>query len=707
MTALGGTRLCESLPDILVQRLRRTDGSESVAAGGVGLMPSHDEGDFDDTLRSFFRSVLAYLASRLRGKVSDEKIRRLASEVIEGLRDDLQVGGWDDALPVTIEQAKRKSRLQSTVRIYAHIAELKDPQIVTVDFMCEGGEAEPADDGAAIDAESASPAGDRDRFDAVAPREAGDGDDADSEPAPEQDVVPVEDEATCVRIRDAAGSEIWSLEVFGPDLLDKLQDARRSGLPVEFMGVPIAVPAILDRKRPDASFGVDRQDIVFQLLDVRPSNSALNMVAASRDERQSAEEERAALSAQGRAPLQHMIETLIIGLGIAATNEFPLLRDLIEFVVLQSLAIGRITHASGRLHLLLVGPPGQGKKLVGVAARMLNPACSELSASKVSPAGLIGASHYGSGGWTSNPGLLPRAAHGVALLQDAHGWSDAVVRQIGPILQEVIEDGVVRSAVAGGVERAAPVGLILDANRTGQLDASRTGHRPEAAILRLRPLLSRVDVIVEIPEDPDRPWHVAKQMYGKLVVHQEGATEPPWARPLRLLVATLRDRYPTIDLVPVRGAMEAVHTKLHADNREVLRLLSHGGDVPTRLAISFARLVAASARAHDRGVACDEDVEVALKFVNMKLRYLKLHQATHASVRPDVQDERQDWVRNQGSVPVTATDLATRYRAETGMDVSERTIRRDFIALGGRRVAKDIWMLPPRDLNGHPDGEGR
>src|ERR1019366_8980609 len=167
-----------------------------------------------------------------------------------------------------------------------------------------------------------------------------------------------------------------SLEVFGPKLLDKLQRARRVGLPVEFLGMPVAVPALLDTKRPDAKLGVDRYDIVFHLLDVRPSSSALNMIAATRDERQSAEERRVALMAQGRPPLDELTDELISNLAIAATDDFPLLRDLIEFTVLQSLATGRITHASGRLHLLLVGPPGQGKKLVGVAARALNPSCS-------------------------------------------------------------------------------------------------------------------------------------------------------------------------------------------------------------------------------------------------------------------------------------------------------------------------------------------
>jgi hypothetical protein len=654
-------------------------------------MTDNDD-DMDQRLKNFFQSVFAFLASRLRGKVKAKRLHRLAREVLESLGNEFHMGGWDEALPVTVEQAKRKGMLCQTVRIFAHVAELKDPQIVTLTLPGEDDEGE--DEGDDV-AEDETEDGDDDGVD----DEAGYGNGADP------DVVPVVDKTTCFCLRDPEGNLMWSLEVLGAELLTKLQTARRSGLPVEFLGMPIAVPVQLDKKRPDAELGQLRRDIVLHLLDVRPSNSALNMLAASADEREHAERRRATLAAASQTPLLYMTELLITGLGIAATDDFPLLRDLLEFVVLQSVAVGRITHASGRLHLLLVGPPGQGKKLVGVAARMLNPTCSELSASKVSPAGLVGASYYGPGGWASKPGLLPRAAHGVALLQDAHGWSDAVVRQVGPVLQEVIEDGVVRSAVAGGVERPAPVGLIIDANRTGQLDA-KVGDRPEAAILRLRPLLSRLDVIAEIPEDHDRAWRVASAMYARLKVHHEGSSEPAWARPLRLLVGTLRDRHPKVDLTAVTGAMEDVHTKLYEDNRDVLRLMTQAGDIPTRLAISFGRLVAASARAHDRSVASELDIHVALKFINLKLRYLRMHTAKSMSERPDVQDARRDWVRRRGGASVTADDLAARYHAEAGVDVSSRTIRRDLIALGATRVGKDKWLLPPPEPYGPAEGSG-
>ena len=53
-------------------------------------------------------------------------------------------------------------------------------------------------------------------------------------------------------------------------------------------------------------------------------------------------------------------------------------------------------------------------------------------------------------------GLLPQADGGVLLLQDAHAIGHSKIQQIAPILQELIEDGVVRDSTAGGERRTLP-----------------------------------------------------------------------------------------------------------------------------------------------------------------------------------------------------------------------------------------------------------
>lgn len=649
-----------------------------------------------------YAAILIHLRRMARGKISTARLRKIAEQTLKQLEEHGDLQGWERAAHATVEQARRESHLYRTVQLFGQIVELKDVQRVTVDQAVdedEGDDPETDDldesegDGGQVDDDDDGYDSELDEVDED--DEVGEDGDADS------DVIPIKEEATCVRLRDMSGSEIWSLEVLGADLIDKLQRIRRTGLPAEFLGMVITLPAMLDKKRLDASFGRDREDFVLHLLDARPSRSVLNMLGATSDERQGIEACRAELLTLNTSPLEDLRAEIIHGLAISGTDDFRLLRDLIEFTVLQALSTGRINQASGRLHALVVGPPGQGKKLIGVSAKVLNPVCAELSSVKVTPAGLVGSSTYTNGGWVSKPGLLPNAAYGVAWMQDAHGIGDTDVRRIAPILQEVIEDGVVRNAVAGGVLRDAPVALLIDANRTSHLMVG-SGARAEAPILRVRPLLSRIDVIAEIPDDVDRTWTVAGKMYRAFSVLEEGSNiEPQWIRGCRLLVATLRDRHPIIELDGVRSMMESVHDELRRNNQETFTLLPEAGDIPTRLAISFARLVTASARAHDRSVATEDDVDLAVRFLNLKLAYLRLRVAKSVSACPDVQMGRQAWVAQHAGMVVTATALAEKYTVETGMAVSDRTIRRDLAAIGAQRVSKDEWLVPDIRTSGH------
>ena len=604
---------------------------------------------FESQLHAFFQAMFAYLRRELAGKVSAERIDAAAREVLDHLRSSLKPGSWDTAAMVPIAQAKREANLLRTMRLHGHIVELTEPELVEV----------------------------------IKPSDSEGG--------------PARTEAMIIRIQDRAGDSISSLDVLGAPLIDKIEHLHKRSLPVDVLGMPVVVgrlPGFGDI-RPDGRAVMERGSFVFFVMDVEPSRSALDLVAASREERQMVEEWLA--SFPQRLPLDDMRDELIDQLGIVGTDDFPLLRDLIEFTVLQALSCGRIGHASGRLHLLLAGPPGQGKKLVGLAAKALNPACSELSASKVSVAGLVGASHPTGSGWKSTPGLFARAADGVAVLQDAHGWSEAVVRNIGPVLQEVIEDGVVRDAVAGGQMREAPVSLTIDLNRTSQLDTASRRPRAEAPILRLRPLLSRVDVIAEMPADVGRAWKVAGNMYRRMKVGPGEPDESFWIRSLRLLVAHLRDKHPEIDLDPVRGLMEKVHEELRQSNETAFAFMPEAGDLPTRLAISFGRLVASSARGSDRGVANESDVNRALKFLNLKLSFLRLHGArlVQMSDSPGDRDRRDEWVRHRAGTVVRADDLAGEYEQDTGEKVSERTMRRTIRQLGGKAAGKGMWRLPP------------
>jgi hypothetical protein len=394
-------------------------------------------------------------------------------------------------------------------------------------------------------------------------------------------------------------------------------------------------------------------------------------------------------------------------------DEFPLLGELLEFVILQAVSLGRVNNSSGRIHILIPGPPGQGKKLPSLAAQALSVACAQLSAAKISAAGLVGTSRSTREGWLSEPGALVRAAHGTAVLQDAHGLSESDLRKLGPVLQELIEDGLVRDSVAGGRTWETPVGLIIDMNRVSQLQAGPPRNsRAEAALARLRPLLSRIDVIAEIPPNPGRAWRIGAKMLRTLSQTGQKLEQQTWTREAKVIVATLRDALPTIDIEPVRDAMTAKFDELRAVNAPLFANRDDAGDLATRTAVSMTRLVLASARACGREQANQADVDRAVRFLNKKLQFLALLPLPLVPLSdcpPNRTAHRADWVRQHAGQVVTSAILTEAYQRATGEAVSERTMRRDIQEAGGLWQGSGRWLLPPateddagtrQDLNG-------
>ena len=597
--------------------------------GSVKTLPAWARGNA--SMQDLHRSIFVLLKRELKPKQNDAEIVGLAVEAVRRVRPPDDGFTWETAARSSISHVRRQAALHRPMRVYGHIARIQNTQLVRL---------------------------------------------------PDEDE---ELETTSLEIHSSDDHSIVSLDVVGTQLVQKLQSLRCLGLPVEFLGVPVALDVA----------GRGRSTFYFYIVDARRSESSLDAIGATDSDRRMIEGRPKTAREEF---IGDAVEEMISRLGISGVDEFPLLHDLVEFTVLQALSCGRVSEASARLHLLLVGPPGRGKKLIGLAAKILNPVSAELSASKVSVAGLVGASRYDpEKGWVSTPGLLPRAAGGVALLQDAHGWNGHVVRSVGPILQEVIEDGVVRSATAGGVTREAPVSLVIDANRTTQLDADHGRRVAEAPILRLRPLLSRIDLLCEIPPDAARAWLVARNMYDRLrVTSDRPEQQESWVRLLRLRVADLRDRHPAIDLDGVRGSMKEVHDELQEKNEPLFRTMPEAGDIPARLAISFARFVAASARGCQRSYATEDDVARAVRFLNIKLGFLKMVEAgaVQLSGRPDVQMSPEAWLQKYAGKVVRSDDLAAKYEAETGNTVAERTMRRRIQELGAKKASKGTWRLP-------------
>jgi len=288
------------------------------------------------------------------------------------------------------------------------------------------------------------------------------------------------------------------------------------------------------------------------------------------------------------------------------------------------------------------------------------------------------------------------------LLQDAHGWRPATVRQLAPTLQEIMEDGVVRDSVAGGVVRDADAALLIDLNRTQHLGTGASAVRTEAALLGVRPVLSRADLLCDIPPDTERAWSVGRSMcdaVGSGRVRLENSIE---VRELRLLVALVRDRHPKVDLGDVRRDLANAYDRIYDANREFIRSTPEAADLPVRLTITFARLISAIARSTDRSRAVPSDVDEAASYVNVKLDFLRMAAAkTPPRTTGAWRGAPSDWVDRYAGTTVKTETIIQEYERDTGSTVSERTVRRAVQSAGGRRVAKGMWALPP-----HIDDEG-
>jgi DNA replicative helicase MCM subunit Mcm2 (Cdc46/Mcm family) len=596
----------------------------------------------ETSLHSLFSALFAYARDKLRGQATIDDITKAAKAALESMAIEEAQLSWTNAPTIGVTEAKRCDSLHHPVFILARVTHLEDPGVVSI----------PTDD------------------------------------------TTIKEDVIVGKVTGLDTEVLALLPAVGTTLVRKLQQAQREGALVRITGMVVSVPARMSKSSPVAKS--DIQTYALHVIDVEATTSCMDLLGASAEERDETRELLQALRAEGRSPFAYLAEQVIQGLNIVGSKDITHLLVAIRFVVLQALSSGQVGNASGRLHLLLIGPPGQGKKLVGLAARALNPVCCEASASKVSPAGLVGASYQTGQGWASTPGLLPLASDGVLVVQDVHGWSRPQMGRIAPILQELVEDGVVRDAVAGGATRIARTALVLDANRQGQLGAF--GGRGEAPILTVLPLLSRIDCMIEIPLDLNRSWRVAEQMYGAFGTSDTNLERAPWVRRVRLLVALLRDEYPEIDDSQVTEELRAVHREIESANATVMEVTpQEASAIPIRMAVTMTRLVRASARAHYRKVATSEDVQLARMFLAFKLKFMGLvaRRAQVSDCPADRQRRREEYYSKYEGQEVTAAQVEADVRDDLGDPVDNRTIRRDLRRLGATQ-RNGRWLLPPR-----------
>ena len=478
-----------------------------------------------------------------------------------------------------------------------------------------------------------------------------------------------QDGITATLADSAIAASIDTTAIFEP-LLTDVQMMRRRYAQLDVLGFSMSV---LGR-------------YIYVVVDVRPPDTPLRIVRASPADIALAETTLDQLRADRLAPLEYLRTRAVDIVGIRHLRHDTPLHELSRAMVLQALSGGHVGNANGRIHTVVVGHPGGGKKLLVAMARVLNIAFRHAS-HKVTEAGFVGRASLETGGtYRTAPGLLSLAHEGTLAFEDFHAMTGHRLATILGHVSQFMEDGEVHDATSAMASLQTNTALHLDLNRESDLfvGAATTGD------YRRLPLnvLSRADVLHEYPDDPDYMFDVAAEMASRtrVIGPDTRGRDATRARELQLLVALLRERIPEV-VVPA-GVANAVASYLqeigerHRALRDVHRRL---GGFATRLANSINKLMAASARGHGRGDVVMGDLDTARLHVERKLEALN-------GVFTQTRARRAGWTnRADAAHEEFGGDDWSAHDYERATGASQPTAYRDIVRM------REAGMVEPAD----------
>lgn len=156
-------------------------------------------------------------------------------------------------------------------------------------------------------------------------------------------------------------------------------------------------------------------------------------------------------------------------------------------------------------------------------------------------------------------------------------------------------------------------------------------------------------------------------------------------RILQVICAVLRDRHPEVDLGPVEDRAAQELQRL-LTSLEGCRTADLGpAAFPRRMAHSMKKLVAASARLHDRSVATEADVALGVAILEAKVDFIR----RLMTGVPDMSDiaSRQAAIRRMfGGQEVEPKDIMAAF------GIPRRTVMRDLEALG-EKVRHGLYRI--------------
>ena len=377
--------------------------------------------------------------------------------------------------------------------------------------------------------------------------------------------------------------------------------------------------------------------------------------------------------------------TLVRELDIRALNEAAELDKCIDFMIYQSFSAGRDQNKSMKLHSLVIGSPGVGKKLLTIIAKVLNPAFQEVAAldGKVTLAGLIGDVKSKNGRRISNPGYFAKASPGVLSIQDFHNVTGTDRKKIMGVLSKVMEDGEVIDSTSARWTHEAVTSIHLDMNRLSQVNQGKQ-YNPYEDVDIPSNIISRFDYIIDIPRDSERQSDVAYAINtGRNILNTYGkpVLEPQWERDLKRIVAFIRSGF--YKVVIDSEINEYINSKV----KDILDANSNPSDILTdsitRLAVSVGKYVKAIASAHLRINVTAEDVDLAFDFIIDKLNFLSSVEVVDVPIMTSRKKQRQQFIREEfGGQNVKIKDILVAVQTKFGKSAKQATVYRDVSEIG-------------------------
>lgn len=321
---------------------------------------------------------------------------------------------------------------------------------------------------------------------------------------------------------------------------------------------------------------------------------------------------------------------LIEKLGVAGVKDFPELGKCIDVMIYQSFSDGMNSapRYSNKLHTLVIGPPGIGKKFLIDLAKMINPVFNLATSvsGKINVAGLVAAVVGTGAKRISQPGYLPLSSGGVLALSDFHqlkGNRAAVLAA----LSEAMEDGKVTDSNSPRTSHEAETSIHVDLNRVVDVDPSRPVDTYSDVNIPYN-IISRFDFIIDLPGDLEVRLKPIEAMFSKATVLSSYPSKelmPRWQRDLQRLVAYMRTYWREVG-IPVEVneyALRRVKEEFgvvggHSTFLDARVLESN----ITRTARSVHKFVKAIACADHNPVATKGDVDRAFEFIREKIRFL-------------------------------------------------------------------------------------